>query len=77
MATARRDDPEARATRDEMRAAMLNVLLQVAETGSDNARVIAADKVLDRIDGKAVQAVKLGGDGSNEPVQVNIRIVES
>lgn len=56
---------------------MLNVLLQVAETGSDNARVIAADKVLDRIDGKAVQAVKLGGDGSNEPVQVNIRIVES
>jgi len=55
LAVSRRDDPEAQAARDEVRAAMLNVLVAVAQAGeSEAARVTAADKALDRIDGKAL-----------------------
>lgn len=55
-----RDDPEAKAAKDELTARMLSVLVDVAETDqSGAARANAADKALDRLLGKARQRMEL------------------
>lgn len=52
---------------DHVPAALL-ALVEVAEKGSDAARVSAANSILDRAFGKAPQAVELSGPGGG-PVQ--------
>ncbi len=66
LAVQKRDDPEARAVRDVIRAEMFDVLhgVATAETSSGNERVAASNALLNRIDGMPTQRSEVtGGDG--------------
>jgi hypothetical protein len=76
-AIALRDDPEAKAVRDERAAAMLAVHFDVAlHDPSGAARSNAADKALDRLLGKAVQKSQISGADGVGPLIVERVFVE-
>lgn len=64
------------AQKEEIAAQMRHVLYDVALNGdADASRINAADKLLDRIEGKAVQKSQIsGGDGG--PLVIERRIVD-
>lgn len=55
----------------------IRALAEVAETGSDSARVAAANSLLDRGYGKPVQSTEHSGPGGGEiPVGINVRFAD-
>lgn len=77
LAVQRRDDPEARAVRDEIRAEMFDVLHGVATApeSSGNERVAASNALLNRIDGMPTQRSEIGGlEGG--PVRIERVIID-
>lgn len=71
-------DPKHAASKALLRELYLTTLVQVAVSGeAEAARVAAADKLADRVDGKATSTTLLGGAEGAAPVAVEWHIVKA
>jgi hypothetical protein len=66
-------DPGNQAAKAAMRHLSLATWVDVAQSSdNDGSRVLAAEKIMDRIDGKAVTRTHIGGDGDAGPAVIKV-----